>query len=813
MATVAQCTNPWVSAAGHGIHGVDFPPACTAMWDPDGPGPLTQRLLLGGTFVAAGNVIANGFVVFDPATGGWSTLGNATYVKAIATTAAGDLVISGSFGSSGSSVARWNGTSWTLLGSAGNGGVAALAIHPNGDVFAAGTFTSIGGVACSRIARWNGTTWSPLGSGIDSDVHALTIRPNGELIAGGIFTMAGGVATSRIASWNGTSWTPLGSGVDWGAVFALTTMPNGDVVAGGNFATAGGVSALGIARWNGASWSAFGDPYEVLALAVLPNGDLVASGYFTMVGGIPCNGIARWNGTSWSALGGGVYRANELAVAQNGDLYAGGSFDQAGGVPALNIARWDGSGWFALAPWATDRWILAVAELGNGDLVAGGTFTIIDGVPANSLARWNGTTWSAFGNPSGVVTRLCIMRNGDLVVAGSFSTIGGIAAANIARWNGTAWSPLGAGVSGIATMLPMQNGDLVVGGTFASAGGVPANNVASWSGGAWVPMGGGTNGHVQALTELPNGDVVAGGAFSSAGGVGVGAGNIARWNGTTWSAVGSIATPVRALATLPNGNPVAAAGQFVLFSPTPFVVSRWTGASWQQLGAPFFNDGGLLGIAALTTLPDGDVLAGGWFGVSGQPWHGVSRWNGIAWTHDATGPRSPVVDLQRARNGDALAAGLFWTAGAQLAAQLARLTTTCPATVTSTGGGCSGSAGPNTLTATSLPWIGASFTSVAAGLANPAIGVEVLGLSASSVPLASILPQGLPGCTLLVTPDLLVTVIPSGGSSALSQPIPSAPAVVGQMVRQQLVVLELSTLGGITAVSSTNALALTIGSF
>jgi hypothetical protein len=279
-----------------------------------------------------------------------------------------------------------------------------------------------------------------------------------------------------------------------------------------------------------------------------------------------------------------------------------------------------------------------------------------------------------------------------------------------------------------------------------------------------------------------------------------------------WSAIGGFATPVRALATMPNGNPVAAAGQYPTFgSPMPFVVARWTGASWQQLGAPFFSNGFLPGLMVLTTLPNGDVLAGGWFGVTGQPWHGVSRWDGASWTHDATG--SGVVDLQRARNGDVLVVGGFSTAGAQPAAQLARLTTTCPATVSSTGGGCSGSAGPNTLAATSLPWIGATFTSVATGLANPAIGVEVLGLSASSVPLASILPQGLPGCTLLVTPDLLVTVIPSGGSSALSQPIPSAPAIVGQMVRQQLVVLELSTFGGITAVSSTNALALTIGSF
>ena len=67
-------------------------------------------------------------------------------------------------------VARWNGTAWSSLGSgAANGvddGVVALAIASNGDVYVGGDFTRAGGTVAASIARWNGTMWSSLGSGI-----------------------------------------------------------------------------------------------------------------------------------------------------------------------------------------------------------------------------------------------------------------------------------------------------------------------------------------------------------------------------------------------------------------------------------------------------------------------------------------------------------------------------------------------------------------------------------------------------------------------------------------------------------------------
>jgi hypothetical protein len=40
-------------------------------------------------------------------------------------------------------------------------------------------------VSANYIARWNGTSWSALGTGMNGSVSALAVLPNGDLIAGG----------------------------------------------------------------------------------------------------------------------------------------------------------------------------------------------------------------------------------------------------------------------------------------------------------------------------------------------------------------------------------------------------------------------------------------------------------------------------------------------------------------------------------------------------------------------------------------------------------------------------------------------------
>jgi hypothetical protein len=57
-------------------------------------------------------------------------------------------------------------------------------------VYAGGDFTTAGGIGANSIAQWNGSSWSALGSGIEGQVYALAVS-GGTLYAGGSFTMAG----------------------------------------------------------------------------------------------------------------------------------------------------------------------------------------------------------------------------------------------------------------------------------------------------------------------------------------------------------------------------------------------------------------------------------------------------------------------------------------------------------------------------------------------------------------------------------------------------------------------------------------------
>lgn len=176
-----------------------------------------------------------------------------------------DLYAGGSFsgaGSPGDNLARWNGAAWSEVGGGTNGTVTDLAVSGS-NLYAAGIFTRVNNNAMvvKRIARWNGAMWDNLGGGMDGGtpqyegVYALAIL-GGSLYAAGDFTTAGGVAANNIARWDGSNWHPLGDGVD-GAVFDLEVVGT-DLYVTGRFTEADGESARGIAKWDGFAWTALG---------------------------------------------------------------------------------------------------------------------------------------------------------------------------------------------------------------------------------------------------------------------------------------------------------------------------------------------------------------------------------------------------------------------------------------------------------------------------------------------------------------------------------------------------------------------------
>ncbi|MBF9224277.1 T9SS type A sorting domain-containing protein [Hymenobacter ruricola] len=677
-------------------------------------------------------------------------------------------------------VARWNGTAWSSLGTGTANGtdreVQVLAAAPNGDVYASGFFGLAGGVPANGLARWNGTAWSALGTGpageLDGFAAALAVAPNGDLYVGGTITRAGGIPVNNVARWNGTAWSALGAGISLGStggttVTALSVAGNGDVYAGGNFTEAGGLPANNVARWNGTAWTSLGAGTAngtnggIYTLAVAPNGNLYVGGFFTQAGGASAGNVAQWNGTGWTSLGTGTTTnggaaVETMALAANGDLYIAGNFTQAGSATVSRVARWNGTAWSAVGTPpanAIGTTIKALAVAGNGDLYAASTgANSIAGAAAYYLLRWNGTAWGTvnsglngvFGttyNPA--IYALTTVANGDVYAAGDLRLAGSANVNGVAKWNGTAWSAVGTGIvnNSIRAVAVATNGDVYIGGAFTQIGPTAISYVAKWNGTAWSSLGsgtaGGVNNAVNALALAPNGDLYVGGAFTQAGSVA--AAFIAKWNGTTWSTLGSGLTngmdgTVSALALAGNGD-LYAGGSFSLANGIiANHVARWNGTAWSSLGVGPAN-GIDASVNALAVAANGDVYAGGGFTqAGGAPASRVARWNGTAWapigTGAANGTNGSVSALGLAGNGEVYVGGSFTQFDGTAAARAAHWN---GSTWGPLGTGLDGNVTALTMGTSGKVYVGGSFT----GVGDGSKVMSRFGIYDPSVPLAA----------------------------------------------------------------------------
>lgn len=267
----------------------------------------------------------------------------------------GNLYVGGAFPSlngvpNTQGIGYWDGSAWHALGTGAAGlgtAVQALVMGPDGSIYAAGDFTSMGGVAnTANFAKWNGSSWSALGTGVNGPVVSLAVSADGGVFLTGSFTSAGGVAnTTRIAKWTGSVYQALSTGLN-GDGTALAYARWGKLYIGGSFTTAGAVSATRVVQWDGSTFTALGSGLSDIPhnLRVGPDGRLYAFGAFVTADGNTVNGVAQWNGTQWAALSGGVSGGDAWngAFDPSGVLHVIGAFTSAGGVTlADGYARWN----------------------------------------------------------------------------------------------------------------------------------------------------------------------------------------------------------------------------------------------------------------------------------------------------------------------------------------------------------------------------------------------------------------------------------------------------------------------------------------
>jgi len=543
-------------------------------------------------------------------------------------------------------IARWDGANWSALGNNGvgvgalNNPVRGLAVDGSDNIYAVGDFYNVAGIAAAAyVAKWNGSSWSALGSNgmggaalaylYTDGLNVRTVLINGtDIYVGGSFTMAGNGTGDFIAkfdtltnTWSGLGSNGAGDGSLNGPVNDLAYSA-GNLFVGGNFHDINNSgSKLGnannFAKYNNISgWSGFAGSSAsmnnlVTAIAVDGTDVYVGGAFENLNGRNDLSRIAKWDGTQWQPLADGVYFGSAIS---------------GGGVEAITIA--------------------------GDDVYVGGYFSFVqnngaDIYTAGRIAKWNKVTktWSALGSngsggsaiANGYVYDIAV--NGtDVYVGGSFTNVANIAAADyIARFDGANWFAVDSNGSGNGslnnTVFALTIGfgdDLFVGGAFTNVNNHgfvldAADYIAKWDGADWSALSGPSaalNNDVFALAVAGN-DLYVGGRFLDVNGMSS-ADYIAKFTPmtATWASLGDYGTLsaltdwVRDIAV--NGSEIYVGGDFKnvydngLIPEADFVV-RWDGSHWSALGGNGAGNGSLPQRVYALAISDHDLVVGGDF--------------------------------------------------------------------------------------------------------------------------------------------------------------------------------------------------------
>ena len=202
-------------------------------------------------------------------------------------------------------------------------------------------------------------------------------------------------------------------------------------------------------------------------------------------------------------------------------------------------------------------------------------------------------------------------------------------------------------VSALAVFDPPgpEEPGLYVAGDFMSAGDALAWSIARWDGSTWSALTSDRTGPIYALGVFKNGS----GPALYAGGLAFGietpegpAISLGRWDGTAWSPVGSNGPcgNVYAFAVYDDGTGPAlyVGGDFDIFcsGEAAHGIAKWNGTTWSEVGGGVDLYSGPAAVYALAVYDDGTgpaFYAGGQFSEAGDVTaYNIARWDGVAWS-------------------------------------------------------------------------------------------------------------------------------------------------------------------------------------
>ena len=304
-----------------------------------------------------------------------------------------------------------------------NNTVKEVLVQPDGKLLVAGNFTNYNGVDIKRLVRmnFNGSIDTSLnvGTGFNYMVYSIVLLPNGEIIAAGNFTTYKGVAVNKVIRLlpNG-DLDPnfnIGTNPD-GTPNLLVLQPDGKVLVGGDFTTFNGITSNKLIRLNsnGSVDTTFsvGTGFVGTVCTIMLQNDekILIGGSFTSFNGQSNKRIIRLNSNgsqdssfnSGTGFSGGTVRS--IVVQSNGRILVGGSFSgNFNGTSVKRILRLlpDGN-YDASYPIILNGQLNSVC-LVQGGAVIGGNFNSVSGISKHRIAKllfcqegtvWDGITWN-----------------------------------------------------------------------------------------------------------------------------------------------------------------------------------------------------------------------------------------------------------------------------------------------------------------------------------------------------------------------------------------------------------------------------------
>ncbi len=201
--------------------------------------------------------------------------------------------------------------------------------------------------------------------------------------------------------------------------------------------------------------------------------------------------------------------------------------------------------------------------------------------------------------------------------------------------------------------------DIYIGGQFRSIQNTRCNGIARWNGTSWNAVGTGVDGYLQALAHDGT-NLYAAGSFTTAGGTQ--ARNVAMWNGSSWSALGNgLNSNVYDLeifkGKLYAGGYFTGSGETIINK-----IAAWNGSDWEVVGTNMTRNIPVYFVYSLEATSE-ILYCGGSFGnIGGVTVANIAAWNGLSWSALGSGVNGAVRCLLY-QSGTLYAGGSFSVSG------------------------------------------------------------------------------------------------------------------------------------------------------